>query len=258
MGFQSSSLSTKYLSYAIGEIVLVVFGILIALQINNWNQDRLNAIEEQQILHAISQKMNFNHFQHNLGTKNYEEVISSAHRLLNNLNESDAMMDEDELDLDLYKITKRFVMGASNATNIYDELIASDQMSLLRSVQMRDALTSLKVQLQLLASYEILQNYFVDNQLNPFMNRYLDRLDIYRNESVSGSSWYYDSSRIEPWKVESSKFESDYKALNQSREFSNLLLELIIHTEKLLPIYYRIGNQISVIDSISNANFVKK
>ena len=27
----------KYLKYAIGEIVLVVFGILIALQINNWN-----------------------------------------------------------------------------------------------------------------------------------------------------------------------------------------------------------------------------
>ena len=27
----------KYLKYAIGEVVLVVFGILIALQINNWN-----------------------------------------------------------------------------------------------------------------------------------------------------------------------------------------------------------------------------
>jgi len=30
----------RYLKYAIGEIVLVVIGILIALQINNWNQDR--------------------------------------------------------------------------------------------------------------------------------------------------------------------------------------------------------------------------
>lgn len=30
----------KYLKYAIGEIVLVVIGILIALQINNWNEDR--------------------------------------------------------------------------------------------------------------------------------------------------------------------------------------------------------------------------
>jgi len=32
----------KYLKYAIGEIVLVVIGILIALSINNWNQNRLN------------------------------------------------------------------------------------------------------------------------------------------------------------------------------------------------------------------------
>jgi hypothetical protein len=31
---------SKYLIYAIGEIVLVVIGILIALQINNWNEDR--------------------------------------------------------------------------------------------------------------------------------------------------------------------------------------------------------------------------
>jgi hypothetical protein len=34
----------KYLLYAIGEIVLVVIGILIALQINNWNQERLDRI----------------------------------------------------------------------------------------------------------------------------------------------------------------------------------------------------------------------
>jgi len=32
--------TSKYLKYAIGEIVLVVIGILIALQINNWNEYR--------------------------------------------------------------------------------------------------------------------------------------------------------------------------------------------------------------------------
>jgi len=36
----------KYLKYAIGEIVLVVIGILIALQINNWNEERKNHILE--------------------------------------------------------------------------------------------------------------------------------------------------------------------------------------------------------------------
>jgi hypothetical protein len=43
----------KYTRYAIGEIVLVVIGILIALQINTWNQDRIAKIEERSILKNI-------------------------------------------------------------------------------------------------------------------------------------------------------------------------------------------------------------
>ena len=36
----------KYMRYAIGEIVLVVIGILIALSINNWNEVRINNQKE--------------------------------------------------------------------------------------------------------------------------------------------------------------------------------------------------------------------
>ena len=43
----------KYLRYAIGEIVLVVIGILIALQINNWNQNRIQFKQEQKILLSL-------------------------------------------------------------------------------------------------------------------------------------------------------------------------------------------------------------
>lgn len=55
--------TSKYFKYAIGEIVLVVIGILIALQINNWNENQkaketelyvltevLNNLEEDKIL----------------------------------------------------------------------------------------------------------------------------------------------------------------------------------------------------------------
>jgi len=41
---------SKYLIYAIGEIVLVVIGILIALSVNNWNEGRLLKIEEMNFL----------------------------------------------------------------------------------------------------------------------------------------------------------------------------------------------------------------
>lgn len=42
--------TAKYLRYAVGEILLVVIGILIALQINNWNEERKIHIYEQKIL----------------------------------------------------------------------------------------------------------------------------------------------------------------------------------------------------------------
>ncbi|MBT8393462.1 MAG: hypothetical protein KJN66_01295 [Bacteroidia bacterium] len=43
----------KYLKYAIGEIILVVIGILIALQINNWNEERKNELKEDVYLKGI-------------------------------------------------------------------------------------------------------------------------------------------------------------------------------------------------------------
>ena len=43
----------RYLIYALGEIILIILGILIALQINNWNEKRKEAILEKQILQEI-------------------------------------------------------------------------------------------------------------------------------------------------------------------------------------------------------------
>ena len=43
----------KYFKYAIGEIVLVVIGIVIALQLNNWNESRKNEDEFKAVLQQI-------------------------------------------------------------------------------------------------------------------------------------------------------------------------------------------------------------
>ena len=43
----------KYLLYAVGEILLVVIGILIALQVNNWNQERISRDKEKVYLKEI-------------------------------------------------------------------------------------------------------------------------------------------------------------------------------------------------------------
>ena len=43
----------RYFKYALGEFALVVFGILIALQINNWNEERIEQREITQFAHAL-------------------------------------------------------------------------------------------------------------------------------------------------------------------------------------------------------------
>ena len=45
--------TTNYIKYALGEIVLVVIGILIALQVNNWNENRISYTKKEKLLHAL-------------------------------------------------------------------------------------------------------------------------------------------------------------------------------------------------------------
>ena len=51
---------SKYLIYAIGEIILVVIGILIALQINNWNDWRKYRVKEKEVLVNLSENFELN------------------------------------------------------------------------------------------------------------------------------------------------------------------------------------------------------
>ena len=50
--------TSKYFKYAIGEIILVVIGILIALQINNWNENRKHALAENKFFKSIKADLN--------------------------------------------------------------------------------------------------------------------------------------------------------------------------------------------------------
>ena len=82
------SSTRKYLLYAIGEITLVVIGILIALQINNWNEWRKELAKEESILLEIRETLN-----QNLETLEYAQgrmtrLNLSSNIVLDFLNES--------------------------------------------------------------------------------------------------------------------------------------------------------------------------
>lgn len=74
---------SKYLLYALGEIILVIIGILIALQINNWNENRKNKLDLNNSLHAMVNELS-NNIQFMTKEKNdFQFRIEGLKRILN-------------------------------------------------------------------------------------------------------------------------------------------------------------------------------
>ncbi len=72
----------KYLKYAIGEIVLVVIGILIALQVNDWNENRKSNAFEQEMLAQIQQNIGNDKAALKKVETNFKRAISSIDKIL--------------------------------------------------------------------------------------------------------------------------------------------------------------------------------
>jgi hypothetical protein len=76
---------SKYLYYAIGEIVLVVIGILIALQINNWNEGRKELGKGREIMQEIKENLEYNNEEFKKEIKEEQSVINSIDIVRENL-----------------------------------------------------------------------------------------------------------------------------------------------------------------------------
>ena len=76
----------KYFKYAIGEILLVVIGILIALSINNWNQERINEQRVKGYLISLVEDIKSDMIQYNSNINGYIESINNNKRLFKKAN----------------------------------------------------------------------------------------------------------------------------------------------------------------------------
>ena len=82
----------KYFKYAIGEIILVVIGILIALGINNWNENRKNLNEEKITLTKIHEDLATDLSQFDYYKQQFEQ-IDKLHLELFNLGQGRQSID---------------------------------------------------------------------------------------------------------------------------------------------------------------------
>lgn len=92
----------RYLLYAAGEVVLVIIGILIALQVNNWNQERIEQQQLRRYAHALISDLERD-------IKMVEPIVRMMNNSLRNMNALNSYTRGrplDQLDnLDLYQLT---------------------------------------------------------------------------------------------------------------------------------------------------------
>lgn len=73
---------SSYVAYAIGEVLLVVIGILLALQFNNWNLERSNTEKERWYLINIVEDIEYQKGDLKDLKENYEQAIIICKHLL--------------------------------------------------------------------------------------------------------------------------------------------------------------------------------
>ena len=78
----SEGKTSRYLKYAIGEVVLVVIGILIALQINNWNEQRKLHLKEKSFLVAIQEEFLHNRTQFDYIVSQHRKTLHGCKKLI--------------------------------------------------------------------------------------------------------------------------------------------------------------------------------
>ncbi|MDX1462929.1 MAG: DUF6090 family protein [Marinirhabdus sp.] len=103
---------SKYVLYAIGEIILVVIGILIALQINNANEARKLAAYEEKLLSQLQEDLKLNVADLELNISLQEKTINSIDVLLEHFESNEPYNDSLEVHYSNSALWTKFVVNA--------------------------------------------------------------------------------------------------------------------------------------------------
>ncbi|MDP5093473.1 MAG: DUF6090 family protein [Polaribacter sp.] len=124
--------TSKYFKYAIGEIVLVVIGILIALQINNWNENQKLKKETHKVLLLLQDEFSRN--QNELQTKieQHKFVKASVDELSDLIKPNPEEIEENKLDSLMFSMIYIPEFNASTAISSSEKLdLVDDELKAL-------------------------------------------------------------------------------------------------------------------------------
>lgn len=202
---------SKYLVYAIGEVFLVVIGILIALQINNWNEEHNINKRQRNYLELVKTEM-FN----NLGALQIEkqklkETLEGLREIISLSDKPTSGISEKELSSSWVKVfskTIRFKYENGALT----ELISSGVLKEIKNDSIRN----------ILAAWDgIIQKVLVaENEVDSYIQKGNDYLEKNGNvrviiDDTGGNTW---------WKIGKLPEVKSNKFLLDSQEFENILV----------------------------------
>jgi len=210
----------KYLKYAIGEIILVVIGILIALSLNNWKEDLDNHGEEMRILSGLKQEFEMNLMEVNRNIKLNTSALKWTEALLVQIRTEDPFNKPRYVDNLLYKVS---MSGSFDAqTGLINEVISSGKLSYIKDPDLRNRLTSVSGILDNAEEdYEIRMDYYME-QVIPYLSKYFQLVN--QDQYMDYSSW---SETYKTRKLSESPFKAKYD------EIDLLLFENLIAMQKL-------------------------
>ena len=227
--------SSKYFQYAIGEIILVVIGILIALQINNWNELRKSNLQEQSALENIHRDFIKNKEALKAGMASSQLIMDNGTKILNHTGHKQKPESEDEFNKWLNNVFNSDPFYPQNG--FLDDLLSSGKLGIFKNVELRNLLSSWKPKV------DVLEERFKSLNINEdLVNAY-----ILENGSWLNADKVLDESRNVTFPQ--SGFEVDNRNLLQSLFFENLIENLVISADN----YYSMEKEtLILLDKIIN------
>lgn len=131
---------SRYLLYALGEILLVVLGILIALQIDNWNEDRKERKREAAILEKLHREFSENLTEFQRIYELNQGKLKDLDTLLFYLRDPEQPGAMDRISAVIWNAVIGEIYNPSRGT--VESLINSGNIDLIRNDTLRDYLTS--------------------------------------------------------------------------------------------------------------------
>jgi len=175
----------KYLKYAIGEIVLVMIGILLALQVSNWNQDRKDRISEHKLLDNIHRDF----IQNKIG---FDSVKAINYRSLAALDSMIALFPLQRDSLKNATFWKYFSQIQDHTYNPYSGSIAlvinSNSLQLIQDQDLQEYLVSWE---DVLLDYQEEENLYykmMNDHFWPYWREVLDYSGFDNEISLTGTS----------------------------------------------------------------------